>query len=203
MAVKPAPVLLSLSELAARVLGVVVTYPGPGPPLTAVLQPLVAVPSVQYSLKTALLTPAEAPITVRCQPEPLPVESTAVQFDSVALSVCALPFRTKVGRTGVTGAAVSESEPGVTANWVVSDAASAAELNPSSRPNTATSDTRRRARARVGWSGFCMEGLSCRVPSRPSLPCWSGPESPGPSYFGRPGGNLRKGNARSRYFLRA
>src|SRR3954453_19612706 len=120
MAVKPAPVLLSLSELAARVLGVVVTYPGPGPPLKAVLQPLVAVPSVQYSLKTALLPAAESPITVRCQPEPVPVASTAVQFDSVALRVWALPFRVRPGRTGVTGAEVSDSEPAVTANWVVS-----------------------------------------------------------------------------------
>src|SRR3954469_8596926 len=196
MAVKPAPVLLSLSELAARVLGVVVTYPGPGPPLTAVLQPLVAVPSVQYSLKTALLPPAESPITVRCQPEPLPVESTAVQLDSVALSVCAEPFRTSVGRTGVTGAAVSESEPGVTANWVVSDAASAPELSPSRRPSTATSATTsgpsgQRARAGLGTSVKSMEGLSCRDPSRPLLPCCQTRE-PGPFIFRLPPGELER-----------
>src|SRR3954468_11159424 len=103
MAVKPAPVLLSLSELAARVLGVVVTYPGPGPPLTAVLQPLVAVPSVQYSLKTALLSAAASPWTLTLQPEPVPVASSASQAFIVAFIVCAEPFSVTVEKFGTSG----------------------------------------------------------------------------------------------------
>src|SRR3954451_13573292 len=116
MAVKPAPVLLSLSELAARVLGVVVTYPGPGPPLTAVLQPLVAVPSVQYSLKTALLPAAASPCTLTFQPEPVPVESSPSQPFIVAFTVCAFPLSVTAEKSGTSALVLKMSDPGVTAN---------------------------------------------------------------------------------------
>src|SRR3954453_5124901 len=123
MAVKPAPVLLSLSELAARVLGVVVTYPGPGPPLTAVLQPLVAVPSVQYSLKTALLPAAGSPWTLTFQPEPVPVASSPSQVFIVAFPVWAVPLSVIAEKSGTSGFVLKTSDPAVTANCVVSLAA--------------------------------------------------------------------------------
>src|SRR4051795_4972402 len=123
MAVKPALVLFSLSELAASVWGVVVTYPGPGPPLTAVLQPLVAVPSVQYSLKTALLVALESPMTLTFQPAPVPVASSPPQAFIVALIVCAEAFSVTVEKFGTSGFVLNTSEPAVTANCVVSVAA--------------------------------------------------------------------------------
>src|SRR2546423_6596830 len=89
----PGSALFPYTTLSRSVLGVVVTYPGPGPPLTAVLQPLVAVPSVQYSLKTALLPAAGSPLQLTAQPPPRPLASSPPPALIVAVSPLVLPVR--------------------------------------------------------------------------------------------------------------
>src|SRR2546423_14812704 len=80
-AVKPAPVLLSVTELAASV----------APALTyefAASDPQALAPFEQYCLSTALLPALLSPFTVTFQPDPLPVASATENPFIVPLSVC-------------------------------------------------------------------------------------------------------------------